>query len=96
MLEFELTPHHAGLTLWGDYAALERLHGFIHRIVEESHVIEDKEGLVLGLSKAFDRQRSEDSARTSTMTAAASLAWRSFGRSSWRRPVCCATRWASS
>lgn len=63
MLEFKLTPHHTGLTLWGDYASLERLHAFIHRIVEESHVIEDKDGFVLGLAydvrKAFERQRSE-------------------------------------
>jgi len=62
MLEFELTPHHAGLRLWGDYAALERVHRFVHHVVEESPVIEDKEGFVLGLAydvrKAFERQRS--------------------------------------
>ena len=62
MLEFELTPKHAGLKLWGDRAALERLHGFVHRVVEESEVIVDKEGFVLGLAydvrKAFEGQRS--------------------------------------
>ena len=50
MLEFELTPHHAGLSLWGDRAALERLHGFEHRVIAESEVIVDKEGFVLGLA----------------------------------------------
>lgn len=63
MLEFKLTTQHAGLSLWGDHAALERLHGFIHRIVEESQVIVDKEGFVLGLAydvrKAFEGQRSK-------------------------------------
>jgi len=61
MLEFELTRHHTGLILWGDYWSLERLHGLIHEIVAESPIIEDKEGLVLGLAydvrKAFEGQR---------------------------------------
>lgn len=64
MLEYQLTPHHAGIVLWGDYAALDRLHGFIHHVVAESHYIEDKEGFVLGLAydvrKAFQGQRSQD------------------------------------
>ena len=63
MLEFKLTRHHAGLVLWGDYAALERAHGLVHRVVEESPVIDDKEGFVLGLAydlrKAFEGQRSK-------------------------------------
>lgn len=64
MLEFKLTPHHAGVTLWGDFEALDRLHTFIHHVVEESGYIEDKEGFVLGLAydvrKAFQGQRSQD------------------------------------
>lgn len=64
MLEYRLTPNHAGVALWGDYAALERLHGFIHYVVQESVYIEDKEGFVLGLAydvrKAFSGQRSAD------------------------------------
>lgn len=64
MLEFKLTPHHAGVALWGDYAALDKLHEFIHRIVEGSVYIEDKEGFVLRLAydvrKAFEGQRSQN------------------------------------
>lgn len=29
MLEYKLTPHHAGIVLWGDFATLNRLHEFI-------------------------------------------------------------------
>ncbi|WP_394475174.1 DUF6904 family protein [Ralstonia mannitolilytica] len=62
MLEYRLTPNHAGVALWGDFAALERLHGFIHYVVQESVYIEDKDGFVLGLAydvrKAFSGQRS--------------------------------------
>lgn len=61
MLEYELTPNHAGVALWGDFAALDRLHCFIHHIVQESDYIEDKEGFVLGLAydvrKAFEGHR---------------------------------------
>ncbi|PHV10018.1 DUF6904 family protein [Chitinimonas sp. BJB300] len=61
MLEYELTLHHTGLTLWGDRAALERLYGFVGHVVDESHTIEDKEGFVLGLCydlrKAFEGHR---------------------------------------
>jgi hypothetical protein len=64
MLEYQLTPHHAGVALWGDFGTLERLHGLIHRIVENSGHIEDKEGFVLGLAydirKAYEGQRSQD------------------------------------
>jgi hypothetical protein len=64
MLEYQLTPHHAGVALWGDFSSLDRLHGFIHHVVEESNYIEDKEGFVLGLAydvrKAFQGQRSQD------------------------------------
>lgn len=64
MLEFRLTPNHAGLVLWGDFDTLHRLHTFIHRIVEESCIISDKEGFILGLAydvrKAYSGQRSEE------------------------------------
>jgi hypothetical protein len=63
VLEFKLTRHHTGLSLWGDYAALQTAHAFIHRVVSESVAIEDKEGFVLGLAydlrKAFEGQRSK-------------------------------------
>ena len=64
MLEYKLTPHHAGVALWGDFFTLDRLHEFIHHVVQESDYIEDKEGFVLGLAydvrKAFQGQRSQD------------------------------------
>ena len=64
MLQFKLTPHHAGVTLWGDFEVLDRLHNFIHHVVNQSVHIEDKEGFVLGLAydlrKAFQGQRSQD------------------------------------
>ena len=64
MLEYKLTPHHAGVALWGDFSTLDRLHRFVHRVVEESNYIEDKEGFVLGLAydvrKAFQGQRRQD------------------------------------
>ncbi len=63
MLNYELTPNHAGLVLWGDYASLARLHEFVHEVASESSTIEDKEGFVLGLAydvrKAFQGERSE-------------------------------------
>lgn len=64
MLEYKLTPHDAGIALWGDFAALDRLRSFIVHIVEESDYIEDKEGFVMGLAydlrKAFEGHRSQD------------------------------------
>jgi len=64
MLECKLTPHHAGVALWGDFGTLGRLHEFIHDVVEKSVYIEDKEGFVLGLAydirKADEGQRSQD------------------------------------
>lgn len=64
MLEYKLTPHHAGVALWGDFAALRRLHGFVHHVVEESGYIEDEEGFVLHLAydvrKASEGRRSQD------------------------------------
>lgn len=64
MLEYKLTPHHAGIVLWGDFATLHRLHELIHHLVAESRYIEDKEGFVLGLAydvrQAFQGSRHRD------------------------------------
>lgn len=64
MLDYKLTPHHAGVALWGDFATLRRLHSFVHHVVEESDYIEDKEGFVLTLAydvrKAYEGRRSQD------------------------------------
>ncbi|WP_027670526.1 DUF6904 family protein [Rheinheimera baltica] len=64
MLEFRLTPNHAGIALWGDFCTLSRLHEFVHHVVEQSDYIEDKEGFVLGLAydfrKAYQGERSEE------------------------------------
>jgi len=61
MLEFELTPKHAGIRLWGDTWTLQRIHTVLHKINEHSIVIEDKEGFFLGLAydirKAYEGQR---------------------------------------
>ena len=61
MLEFELTPKHAGIRLWGDTWTLQRIHEVLHKINEQSPVIEDKEGFFLGLAydirKAYEGQR---------------------------------------
>lgn len=63
MLNFELTPNHTGLALWGDHATLNRLHEFVHEVVAESSIIEDEESFILGLAydvrKALEGQRSE-------------------------------------
>lgn len=63
MLQYKLTKYHAGVALWGDYESLHALHEFIHRVVDESCYIENKEGFVLALAydirKAYDGQRSK-------------------------------------
>ena len=63
MLNYELTPNHTGFVLWGNYATLKQLHEFIYKVVDESILIEDKEGFILGLAydvrKAFEGQRRE-------------------------------------
>lgn len=61
MLEFNLTRKHAGVEIWGDTWALRQVHELIHRVNEESPLIENKEGLFLGLAydirKAYEGQR---------------------------------------
>lgn len=63
MLEYELTPHHAGVALWGDHASLFRLHNFILDVVAHSAYIDNEEGFVVGLAydarKAYEGQRSQ-------------------------------------
>ena len=63
MLNYELTPNHTGFVLWGDYATLKKLQEFVYKVVEESILIEDKEGFILGLAydarKAFQGERRE-------------------------------------
>ncbi len=64
MLEFKLTPKHAGVVIWGDIWALHRVHELIHKINENSPIIENKEGFFLGLAydfrKAYEGQRKKD------------------------------------
>lgn len=64
MLQYSLTRYHAGFELWGDLRSLDRLHDFIHRVVDESPYISDKEGFVLDLAyqvrKAFEGCRQTD------------------------------------
>lgn len=61
MLEAEVTKKHAGVVLWGDIWVLQALHELLHRVNEESPIIEDKEGFFLGLAydirKAYEGQR---------------------------------------
>ena len=63
MLNFELTKNHTGIILWGDYDTLERLHEFVHKVVANSILMQDKESFILGLAydvrKAIERQRRE-------------------------------------
>ena len=64
MLAYKLTPHHAGIALWGDFSTLHRLHTFVHHVVNNSCFISEKDGLMLGLAydlrKAFQGQRSTE------------------------------------
>ncbi|MDK2126704.1 DUF6904 family protein [Parachitinimonas caeni] len=64
MLNARLNRHHTGLTLWGDGYSLRQLHGLVHSLVEQSALIEDKEGYVLGLAydlrKAYEGQRQRE------------------------------------
>ncbi|TSK07841.1 MAG: hypothetical protein FPO08_00565 [Geobacter sp.] len=64
MLQYNLTRQKAGITLWGDPWTLRALHELIHRFNEESPVIGNKEGYILGLAydirKAFEGAREKD------------------------------------
>lgn len=61
MLRYELTPNNAGFVLWGDSAALDELHQLIHYIVEESPLIEIKDGFILSL--AYDIRKAREGCR---------------------------------
>jgi len=61
MLRYELTPNNAGFVLWGDSAALDELHRLIHYIVEESPLIEIKDGFIL--SFAYDIRKAREGCR---------------------------------
>jgi len=52
MIEFELTPKHAGIVIWGDTWSLQAMYELIHKINESSPIIEDKEGFFLGLAQS--------------------------------------------
>jgi hypothetical protein len=61
MLRYELTPNNAGFVLWGDSVALDELHWLIHYIVEESPLIEIKDGFILSL--AYDIRKAREGCR---------------------------------
>lgn len=61
MFRFELTPNNAGIILWGDTAALDELHQFIHFVVEESPLIKSKDGFMLAL--AYDIRKAREGCR---------------------------------
>lgn len=55
MLDFELTPKHAGLILWGTPFALSELRDIVIDIVAQCPVIDDEESWLLGL--AYDMRK---------------------------------------
>jgi len=61
VLSYDLSKSCSGVVLIGDYTSLRSLHTVLHDINERSPLIDDKEGLFLGLAydvrKAFERQR---------------------------------------
>ncbi|CAM2198531.1 transposase (plasmid) [Paraburkholderia kururiensis] len=61
MLQFDLTKRHAGIVLWGDTWSLRAVHDLVHKVNEESPVVQNKEGFLLGLAydvrKAYEGQR---------------------------------------
>ncbi len=61
MLTSRPLKNHAGILLCGDYMTLKALHQVIHAVNENSPLIKDKEGTLLGLAydvrKAYERQR---------------------------------------
>jgi uncharacterized protein DUF6904 len=62
-LHIEPTKQNAGVTLWGDPWALRALYNLVHRVNDESLLIENKEGVMMGLAydlrKAFEGSRSK-------------------------------------
>ena len=50
MLQFDLTKRHAGIVLWGDTWSLRADHDLVHKVNEESPVVQNKEGFLLGLA----------------------------------------------
>lgn len=71
MLSYKLTKANAGIELWGDAPSLDRLHRFIHRIVEDAAHIENKEGLPLHL--AYDIRKAMQGYRLREMSGESSL-----------------------
>lgn len=61
MLRYELTPNNAGFVLWGDSEALDELHQLIHFLVDESPLIEGKDGFMLSL--AYDIRKAREGCR---------------------------------
>ena len=61
MLRYELTPNNAGFVLWGDAEALDELHQLIHFIVDESPMVEVKDGFMLSL--AYDIRKAREGCR---------------------------------
>lgn len=61
MLVCELTPNHMGITLWGDYQTIERIHELIHFIDSSATEIDDKDAflghLAYDLRKAMEGDR---------------------------------------
>jgi len=61
MFRFELTPSNAGIVFWGDTAAMDELHQFIHFAVDESPLIKIKDGFMLAL--AYDIRKAREGCR---------------------------------
>lgn len=61
MLTYSLLKNHAGVLLTGDYNSLKALHEVVHEVNDQSPLINDKEGALLGLAydvrKAYEQQR---------------------------------------
>lgn len=61
MYSYELLKNHAGILLCGDYLSLQSLREVVHEVNEKSVLINDKEGVFLGLAydvrKACEQQR---------------------------------------
>jgi hypothetical protein len=61
MLEVTLTKKIAGVEIWRDSYSLRAAHEMIHRVNQDSPVIQNKEGFLLGLAydlrKAYEAQR---------------------------------------